>query len=132
MREIKFRGKSLDTGEWVYGHYYNMDDCRKGKRRHVMVFENAEECGLQTIHEPIDINTLGQYIGVRDKNGKQVYEGDILKDDNGKVYKIVWGHNLMWLAKTNETHCNCYGPKGISARSVIIGNIHDNPILISA
>lgn len=130
MREIKFRGKSLNTGEWVYGGYYNLPDCLKDNLRHIIVYQNIGP-GQQTHHEPIDVNTLGQYVGVRDKHGKEVYEGDILKDNTGKIYKIVWGNDLLWLAKTNETHFNCYSPK-VSEKSEIIGSIYDDSELLSS
>lgn len=80
-RKIKFRGISLDTGVWVYGQYYCLPSLRKDTSRHIIVHHSNENC-CQTIHEPIDPNTLGEYIGLSDINNKEIYTGDIVK----------WGH----------------------------------------
>ena len=125
MREYKFRGKAKATGEWVYGdliHRYN-------NWTYIAPIPSA------TNIKPIEVDpeTVGQYIGVYDKsdNNKEVYEGDILKDNKGKVYEIVWGHDLLWLAKTNEKQGNCYCPKGLVEHgAVVAGNRWDNPELM--
>lgn len=68
-REIKFRGRRTDNGEWVYGYYFK--DMAEGRTYHVI-----GETPLLA-HE-IDPETVGQFTGLHDKDGKEIYEGDIL------------------------------------------------------
>jgi len=129
MREYRFRGKRKDNGEWVYGYYYTQIITHAGNKKSRDHFIRTE----QNVRYEVDPETVGQYIGVYDKsdNNKEVYEGDILKDNKGKVYEIVWGHDLLWLAKTNEKQGNCYCPKGLVEHgAVVAGNRWDNPELL--
>ena len=126
MREYKFRGKAKATGEWVYGDLLHVDS-------RMCIIPNINVDDIDVGKFEVDPETVGQYIGVYDKsdNNKEVYEGDILKDNKGKVYEIVWGHDLLWLAKTNEKQSNCYCPKGLVEHgAVVAGNRWDNPELL--
>lgn len=125
MREILFRGKRADNGEWAYGYYLEeIGSCIK---------EKPSAVSTQTylvLHE-----TVGQYTGLNDKNGKKIFEGDILSahldEDNPDyetVVQVIWeeyGWRTMeenWLSDPlDDEDAEIFA---------IIGNIHDNPELV--
>jgi uncharacterized phage protein (TIGR01671 family) len=72
MRKIKFRGKRLDNGKWVYGAYVNC-----GNWNHIFT---QGKTGALDAHR-IDPATVGQYTGLNDKYGQEIYEGDMITDD---------------------------------------------------
>lgn len=132
MREILFRDKRLDNGEWVYGFYFSMyhNDDRE-HLHHFIIPLNVpipKDKPIGEIQVEVDPDTIGQYTGSTDKNGKKIFEGDIL---SGK-YTI---HNATCVFK------NCaFGlqfPDGFMTLArlsgctfEIIGNIHDIPELL--
>lgn len=129
MREILFRGKDI-VGNWHYGDFeYYTDDFVK------IVNHSQQEHGKKVERE-----TIGQYTGLTDKNGKKIFEGDIVKEEdcvhNGEVqiYGRKWvvyfdkGVFFGWRKGYKSCGLSKFIPNisGIE----IIGNIHDNPELL--
>ena len=126
MRDILFRGKRLDNGEWVEGFYTYCTDGDKLSHRIYISF--AETYGGETLHPlwlEVDPATVGQYTGLTDKNGKRIFEGDIVKCTNyhGAVEgNVDYSESLFYLAcssgYSDEYLFNCSDIE-------VIGNIHD-------
>lgn len=122
MRTIKFKGKSLEDGEWNYGDLSHVADqtlvknnpCRD--KRPVFTFAVAPD-------------TVGQYTGFLDKDGKEVYEGDILRYNNS-TFAVEWSEDLgAFTLRPIREKGKCDDiPLGVILkyiRFIIIGNIHD-------
>lgn len=125
MRVIKFRGKSLKTGEWFYGNLYDRDT---HGRTHICTTRGGCLC--------IDPSTVGQYTGLKDCNGRDIYEGDILHFFNGLNEVVVYDDNIgafIVLMPNVPNYKNYYAiilGDSLSDGPEVIGNIHDNPELV--
>lgn len=126
MREILFRGKRTDNGEWVYGV-----PTKNGRGEMVMV-ENIFECeeyncrGANCLY--VDENTVGQYTGLKDKNGTKIFEGDIilLRGDE-EPYQVVFDESCFLVYNSGV----CYVMNNFYDYEIeVIGNIYDNPELL--
>lgn len=132
MREILFRGKRIDNGEWVEGNLFVPDkvDFRKPPTEILM------GTNIVRISYEVDSETVGQYTGLKDKNGKRIFEGDIigtrydsLYPDHVTVEVVKWFRN-GWAIQEGDYMPDSLTEDGILPYSEIIGNIHDNPELL--
>jgi len=141
MREILFRGKRVDNGEWEYGSLVIQNG------EHISKTEVASDeyyiFGKRGEHCLINPSTVGQYTGLTDKNGRKIFEGDILKivhkyqspfDDDTKEYTDITTDVVFF---DDEGLCFSYGESpflcvadNVTAEYEVVGNIHDNPELL--
>lgn len=135
MRQILFRGKRVDSDEWVYGFLTQM------WAKYHIVDEYNENVAYEIVPE-----TVGQYTGLTDKNGKKIFEGDIVSlDYNGKmlshgdvqfdygVFGVEWTgfkKNKGMVGGVGQLHNLRRLDDGLADRIKVIGNIYDNKELL--
>lgn len=141
MREILFRAKAINrdackqyrtdykNGDWVYGLVYKLYNDNFPKLPAEMTNEN----GVTGID--VDYTTIGQYTGLTDKNGKKIFEGDIVKTKTGRLCEVYWfsspnmlGWDLRPVEFKNQapTSYDLFKSDNLE----VIGNIHDNSELL--
>ena len=130
MREILFRGKRLDNGEWVDGYLYITHN-----GEHEISIYNDEVNIERWTHE-VDPSTIGQYTGLKDKNGKRIWEGDVLRSHYDDLYpddesiEVVKWFRGGWHIQQGEYPPDAMDGDGVIPYSEVIGNITDNPELL--
>lgn len=133
-REIKFRGKRLDNGEWVYGYFY--EECENTYIIEDRQHQKNDLCA-RNIPYRVATETVGQYTGLKDKIGKEIYEGDIVKtkeygkflgDKNFSGYDHFEVHfkNGGFRLENEERIFNLINNSHLE----VVGNVHDNPSLL--
>ena len=138
MREILFRGKRIDNGEWVEGYYVSKFYRTDKELSDYITIPYPDEENRGSDHFIVIPETVGQYTGLCDKNGKKIFEGDIVRIEiscNGEKvteitrvgydYKFCGFFPMRW--ENSCDGCDCY----FAIEEIeIIGNIHDNPELL--
>lgn len=127
MRKIIFRGKRTDTGEMVFGDLIHGAGSKHG-RMYILPVAHIYPKGCNELDGwEVDPDTVGQFTGLPDKNGKDIYEHDIVtwtdSDGNHRIDVVKWVNGGLCLCNRQYTVGN-YG--GLE----VIGNIHDNPELL--
>lgn len=136
MREYLFRGKRADNGEWVEGYYVALPDAVG--MVHMIHIPRSDPDGSNSTYY-VDPATVGQYTGLTDRNGRKIFEGDIVRhyykipvpgSETGTDRGVVkWDSEECFFGRTSLDGKD----KTISAKCVyeVIGNIHDNPELVT-
>lgn len=144
MRESEFRGKRLDNEKWIYG-----DLLRLGGTLRTFIFTD-EDCISQfaekayRLQKEVDPATVGQYTGLKDKNDKKIWMGDIFKDDRGVVRSVfrvpggfafednpaAFGYDHRSPLYPYSSLADLQSASWLSQCCEVIGNIHDNPELL--
>lgn len=102
MREILFRGKRTDNGEWVEGSLVSALD--NGEELWYIIPFSAEQCGGYEFSDgaQVDFWTVGQDTGLQDKNGKRIFEGDVVLFCDRPLI-VAWSEETFgWQAKAHE------------------------------
>ena len=154
MREILFRGKRKDNGEWVEGLYGINTICCEQSTYLSAVISKMSQRIYDCESWEVESNTVGQYTGVTDKNGTKIFEGDIIESVSRLVnsvgtptggtdisrYIIEWGEH-KWVKKIFFCNRGDYWKKNnvlpedlypytASRYCEVIGDIYDNPDLL--
>ena len=133
MREILFRGKDAVNGEWLHGDL---------GRRNSRVEPKLGSVGIVDEHgnyRVVENATIGQFSGLTDKNGKRIFEGDIISTDLGRGFLVVEFNGGAFVFNCNDGGDDYYDHINSSSELIneykygeIIGNIHDNQELLEA
>lgn len=152
-REIKYRGKRLDNGEWVYGFYWRIQNDDTTYDNYILLDTTRHISNVTQTAFRVDPNTVGRYIELKDEKENEIYEDDIVEfedlGEEGYEYKegfdftnyavITWDNvytkytltNFMESENSdyaNDSHNEIDGQFLINTK--IIGNIYDNPELL--
>jgi uncharacterized phage protein (TIGR01671 family) len=130
MREILFRGKRVDNGEWVYGDLIHYDDMsyKNGSKR---VFIVEKDCRLWDILEDgdeVDPATVGQFTGDRTRCGTQIFEGDILYHRGMRDYYVIFENSAFKMISMDRVQRNNWRRHplhDVADGYEVMGNIHD-------
>lgn len=139
-REILFRGKRVDNGEWVYGR--GLQQCKDEIGNEIVAIftdivkseKYIKKEGRYTLYYvPVKAETLGQYTGLKDKNNKKIFEGDII-ESKGYRHIVKYNEDLAGFCSANvkylEDLCGLNQQWINECDKVVIGNVTDNPEMV--
>lgn len=127
MREILFRAKTIENEQWVEGYFVHVP-CGRFLSEEYLIQTIKDDGRIGQLHTVYEI-TVGQFIGLTDKNGKKIFEGDIMSE-RGHLFVVVY--DTKW-ARFRLQHIGRgiqYPEWNRGEQMEIVGNIHDNPELL--
>ena len=136
MRKILFRGKVVRDGPWVYGYYCFMRPNLSQQSKHLI--QPFDSCRVGLPLKEVNEKTVGEFTGMRDKHGREIYEGDILKFPEFSIGeehfpesygKVIWDDG-GWNVAMAEGGTLDVLDTDTAAQAKIAGNIFDNPELM--
>lgn len=140
MREILFRGKRKDDGEWVYGNLVHQTEYYGDPVDRYHILECREFDADYYNSAEVIPETVGQFTGLYDSNRVKIFEGDIVKpkldsvfySNCSKIHVVEWINNSCGFEPYSDSRENCghCGGGEMPEWTTIIGNIHDNPELL--
>lgn len=134
MTEILFSGKRVDNGEWAIGQYYKRTHYYGDLSVKHYIITSTEDLSYDQALEyhEIDPETIGQFINRKDREGKPIFEGDIVQNKFGQAYAVRMDPGRCgWYPFACGDGCGCCEEETEDPRScIVIGNIHDNPELL--
>lgn len=140
MRETKFRGKRLDNGKWAIGDLRHHNDGSVTIVTNLNVWpDNNDEVDAYGEEFEVAPATVGEYTGLKDKNGKEIYEGDVIRsplsEDKTRPHRIFYHTgNAAFMGALVDRKELCYLRLDqdwiYKFEKEVIGNIHDNPELL--
>ena len=146
MIEMKFRGKRIDDGEWVYGSYIYVRHERNRESHFVQEIDatwiSKPEYSRGWSHNKYEVRpeSIGQFTGRKDKKrtkeypeGQEIYKGDTLKNPNdprgNKLFDVAWSEMFHGWIGNSQTECLQMKPC-VFDECEVVGNIYDNPKLL--